>query len=76
MTQVSNEIQVGERLDLQRGSLIYKGDGLIDVYTTNERGEDVLKQVNAPLTDAMRSAWHLAKARLSATTGTRTSNSL
>lgn len=68
---MSNEIQVGDKLDMQRGTLVYVGDGKADAYV-----DGVLKQAGVVLTAAQIAGWHQVKAKQAAYCGTRTSATL
>ena len=52
-----NEIEIGDRLDLQRGSMIYRGEGRADAVVTGPNGEDVIKQSGIVMTQQMIDAW-------------------
>ena len=67
-------IQIGDTLNLQKGSMIYVGDGKVDAYVTGPDGRNVLKQAGITLTDKQIEAWQQLKAKQA--TSTRTSATL
>lgn len=72
----NGEIKIGERLDMQRGSMVYVGDGKADAYVTDQDGKDVLKQSGVVLTRQMIDSWVAIKAKQAAYVSTRTSATL
>lgn len=67
-----SEIKVGDRLDMQKGTMIYKGDGKADACIVGPDGKLVVKQADVTMTQQMVDAWLALKAKQAAYVGTHT----
>jgi hypothetical protein len=51
------EIQIGEKLDMQKGTMICTAPGVCDAYVVGADGKLILKQAGVTITPAMANAW-------------------